>query len=205
MQCTVLSNGVTNYYLGVLTAAVVAPGSPRVIALSPEMISPQDGSEKQYCEYVTARRWMERWAPMLAAQNVTILGDDLFGHLSFCQMAKKHGFSFMFTCKDASHPSLGEWIGECDPHLDLLETSVRRWDGKRHHTCTYRWATEVPLTDTDHPMLVNWMELTISDVAGRSAATPRGSLICPSRKRPSRSWFRPLALAGRSGTRPSTR
>jgi len=166
-SATVLSNGATSYYHGVLTAAVVAPGSQRVIALSPEMISPQDGSEKQDCEYVAAKRWMQRWAPMLAAQKVTILGDDLFGHLSFCQTVKEHGFSFIFTCKDASHPSLGEWIGECDPQLDLHETSVRRWDGKRHHTYTYRWATEVPLTDTDHPMLVNWMELTISDDAGK--------------------------------------
>jgi len=163
----VLNNGSTSYYHGVLTAAVVAPGSQRVIALEPEMIRAQDGNEKQDYEYEAAKRWMERWAPMLVAQKVTLLGDDLFSHLSFCRLVKKHGFSFIFTCKDASHPSVAEWIGECDTRLDLHETSVRRWDGKRHHTWTYRWATEVPLTDVDHPMLVNWMELTISDDAGK--------------------------------------
>jgi len=163
----VMSNGSTSYYHGVLTAAVVAPGSQRVIALEPEMIRAQDGSEKQDCEYKAAKRWMERWAPMLSGQKVTLLGDDLFSHLSFCRAVKKHEFSFIFTCKDASHPSVAEWIGVCDVKLDLHETTVRRWDGKRHHTWTYRWATEVPLTDIDHPMLVNWMELTISDDAGK--------------------------------------
>ncbi len=161
------SNGTRSYYHGVLTAAVVAPGSQRVIALAPEMISPQDGTEKQDCEYEAAKRWMERWAPLLAAQKVTLLGDDLFSHLSFCRAAKQHGFSFMFTCKPASHPTLAEWVAECDPRLDLHETSNRRWDGRRHHTYTYRWATEVPLTDAARPMFVNWMELSISDDAGK--------------------------------------
>jgi hypothetical protein len=164
---SLLSNGRSSYYHGVLTAAVVAPGSHRVIALAPEMIRPQDGKDKQDCEYEAGKRWIERWAPVLATQKVTLLGDDLFSHVGFCRMVKKHGFSFMFTCKPASHPSLAEWIGECDPRLDLHETSVLRWDGKRHHTYTYQWATEVPLTDVDHPLLVNWMALTITDDTGK--------------------------------------
>lgn len=161
------SDGQTAWYHGVLTAAVVAAGTNRVIALAPEMIQPQDGRDKQDCEYVAAKRWIERWASTLAALKVTILGDDLFSHVSFCKVVKKHGFSFIFNCKPLSHPSLTEWIGECDPLLDLHQTTSRRWDGKRHHTYTYRWATEVPLTDVERPMLVNWMELSIHDDAGK--------------------------------------
>jgi hypothetical protein len=145
----------------------VAVGTKGVIALAPEMIRPQDGKDKQDCEYVAAKRWIERWAPTLAGLGVTILGDDLFSHVSFCKVVKKHGFSFIFTCKPLSHPSLTEWIGDCDPQLDLHESTTRRWDGKRHHSYTYRWATEVPLTDVERPMVVNWMELTISDDAGK--------------------------------------
>jgi hypothetical protein len=104
------------------------------------MISPRDGSEKPDCEYEAAKRWMERWAPTLAEQKVTILGDDLFGHLSFCRARKKHGFSCISTCGDASHPSVAAQIGECDAELDLHETSLRRGDGKLHHTWTYWWA-----------------------------------------------------------------
>jgi len=164
---SLLSNGTTSYYHGVLTAAMVAAGSHRVIALAPEMIRPQDGKDKQDCEYEAAKRWMKRWAPLLAEQQITILGDDLFSHLSFCRAVKQHKFSFIFTCKPASHPTLAEWIGECDPRLDLHESSVRRWDGRKHHTYTYQWAVDVPLTDVDHPMLVNWMGLTISDDADK--------------------------------------
>jgi hypothetical protein len=146
---------------------VVATGSNRVIALAPEMIKPQDGKDKQDCEYVAGKRWIQRWASTLADLKVTILGDDLFSHVSFCKVVKKNGFSFIFTCKPLSHPSLTEWIQECDPRVDLHETITRRWDGKHHRTYTYRWTTEVPLTDVDHPMLVNWMELSIHDDAGK--------------------------------------
>jgi hypothetical protein len=44
------ANGKVSYSHKVLTPVVVAPGKPRVIALEPEFIGPQDGAEKQDCE-----------------------------------------------------------------------------------------------------------------------------------------------------------
>jgi hypothetical protein len=71
------TNGQASYSHQVLTPVVVAPGNPRVIALEPEFIGPQDGAKKQDCELNAAKHWLERNAA-LAAKKVIILGDELF-------------------------------------------------------------------------------------------------------------------------------
>jgi hypothetical protein len=65
------TNGKVSYSHKVLTPVVVTPGNPRVIALEPEFIGPQEGAKKQDCELNAAKRWLERNAA-LAAKKVII-------------------------------------------------------------------------------------------------------------------------------------
>ena len=53
-------DGVVEYYHGMVTATVVAPGHNRAVPLAPAFITPQDGHEKQDCESRAARRWLEQ-------------------------------------------------------------------------------------------------------------------------------------------------
>ena len=40
-------NGTVTYFHAAILPVIVAPGQAQVIALAPELITPQDGSEKQ--------------------------------------------------------------------------------------------------------------------------------------------------------------
>ena len=73
-----LANGHRLYYHPVITPVIVCPGRPEVIALLPEYIMPQDGQAKQDCEQEAGKRWLSKYAKVVAPHQVTLLGDDLY-------------------------------------------------------------------------------------------------------------------------------
>ena len=77
-------------------------------ALTPKIISPQDGHEKQDCENAAAKRWISRWGSLCNTLGVTILGDDLYSKLPVCRAMQKAGLNFILVCKPTSHPWLAE-------------------------------------------------------------------------------------------------
>jgi hypothetical protein len=154
-------NGKVSYAHKVLTPVVVVPGNPRVIALEPEFIVPQDGTEKQDCELNAAKRWIERHAA-LAAKKVILLGDDLFSKDPFCKDLLRHGFHFILVCKPDSHKTLYEEVAAFEKAGDLDTFSIRRWNGRFHERATYRYLNQLPLNGNATALHVNWVELTLS-------------------------------------------
>jgi hypothetical protein len=122
-------NGRVTYFHQVITPVIVAPGKADVIALEPEFITPPDGHDKQDCEQVAAKRWIERHAGRYP--QVTILGDDLYCKQPFCVLLVKHGFNFILVCKPDSHKTLmdchvrGRW-GPLPVFHPALERSLSR-------------------------------------------------------------------------------
>ena len=51
-------NGSITYFHQAILPVIVAPTQTQVIALAPELITPQDGHEKQDCEVAAAKRWI---------------------------------------------------------------------------------------------------------------------------------------------------
>jgi hypothetical protein len=104
------SKGQTRYYHTAITPVIVCPGRSEVIALPPEFIMPQDGHDKQDCERVAGKRWIDKHARQIAPHGVTLLGDDLYSNQPLCECALKHGFNFILTCKPDSHTTLYERV-----------------------------------------------------------------------------------------------
>jgi hypothetical protein len=83
-------------------------------ACVPEMIANTDGAgnekdrKKQDCERNAAKRWLAKHADEYKWLSPTLLGDDLCSNYPFCKEALEHGYSFIFTCKEYSHPWLTE-------------------------------------------------------------------------------------------------
>lgn len=156
-RCSVRrKDGQTRYLHGMITPTIVSSGNNKVISLSPEFITPQDGEIKQDCEQNAAKRWLGRQGKKYAGFNVTILGDDLYAHEPMCREFLEKGLSFILVCKEESHKTVYEWI------KGITQESVeRKWNGKYHEVITYRWVQEVPLRDTEDALLVNWVEVTI--------------------------------------------
>jgi hypothetical protein len=154
-------NGRVTYFHQAITPVIVAPGRREVITLAPEFITPQDGHEKQDCEQVAAKRWIEHHVDRY--QPVTILGDDLYCKHPFCELVLRHGCNFILVCKPESHPTLYEWLAGVDAEEEIQRVTIRRWNGRFHTIHTYRYANDVPLREGEDALWVNWCELTITN------------------------------------------
>ena len=157
------ANGEIESYHSMLAAVVAAPGHSRVVPLMPEFIAPQDGAEKQDCERNAVKRWFGKHHARLAPLRPVYLGDDLFACQPIAKMVTDAGGDFIFTCKEASHKALCDFINGAKPFRH--EDKVRK--GKTTDTFRYRWFEAVPLRDGADALLVNWIGFEIVDAAGR--------------------------------------
>lgn len=156
-------HGRRHYYHSAIIPVLVKPDSPHVLSLPPEFIVPQDGHEKQDCERVAAKRWLEQHHGHYQPRTLTCLGDDLYANQPLCALIEQtyHQF-FVFVCKPDSHPTLYEWLAALEGANGLTIQAERRWNGKHGEIWSYRFVNQVPLRAGDDALLVNWLELTIT-------------------------------------------
>jgi hypothetical protein len=156
-------SGVEHFYHSAITPVFVKPGQAQVLPLPPEFIVPQDGSEKQDCERVAAKRWLAQHHGHFSDHSVTYLGDDLYANQPLCQLiVETYRQFFIFTCKPESHPGLYEWIAFLDKNNGIEKVTQRHWNGKHGEIWQYRFANQVPLRNGSDALQVNWLELVIT-------------------------------------------
>ena len=195
-NCTVaVHDSETFYSHRVVLPVLVRPGKTEVIALEPEFITPQDGTEKQDCELAAAKRWLTRNAQHFTGQHVTVLADDLYCHQPFCQLLLDQGLDFIMTCKPDSHPTLYEEVAALALSGAVAETSDRVWTGRGHERWTYRYVSQVPLRADAKTLMVTWCEITV--VAETSGAILYHNAFATNRTLTDET-VRPVIAAGRA-------
>jgi hypothetical protein len=155
-------NGSTTYCHSGILPVIVAPGQCQVIALAPEFITPQDGTDKQDCEVAAAKRWVSAHAREFAGQPVTLLGDDLYAHQPMAEHCLDAGMNFIFTCLPESHSALYDWLNYLDGIGEVKTLETTQWHKRSQEIYRYRYVNQVPLRDTQPALLVNWCELTLT-------------------------------------------
>jgi hypothetical protein len=150
-------DGVTTYYHSALAGTLVKPGDTAVVPVAPEMITNRDGGQKQDCERNAAKRWLSMHADEYRWLSPTLLGDDLYANYPFCTEVLEQGYSFIFTCKEDSHP----WLTETVKNSYLEDTSRREWNGRYHLVYTYQWLNGVEIRDGKETLRVNYFSLAI--------------------------------------------
>jgi hypothetical protein len=70
-----------------------------------------------------------------------------------------NGLSFIFTCKDSSHP----WLAETVKNSYLSEKERKEWNGRYHMTYRYRWLNGVDIRDSPETLKVNYVYLEIEN------------------------------------------
>lgn len=158
-----LKDGVVQHRHIALTPVMVAPGQESVIALPPEFVTPQDGHDKQDCELAAAGRWLAQHGAHYAARGMTILGDDLYCHQPFCQQVLAARAHFLLTCKPTSHITLYEWVEELQCMGKMGSLIVSRRVGTKQFTDTYRFASQLPLRNSNDALMVNWCEIVTTN------------------------------------------
>lgn len=171
-NCTVRTtkDGRKYYSHSAVTPVLVAPGNTKAIPLRPEFVVPQDGHDKQDCEIEASKRWLLNAADRykLTDTPTTYLGDDLYAHEPFCRMVMQRAEYFIFTCKPGSHEALYEWLELLEEGIDIKSVTNRKRNAKGHwETHTIRYASNLPLTDSDKALRVNWLELVVHDSDGK--------------------------------------
>ena len=157
------ANGAVESYHSMLAATIVAPGHAMVVPLMPEFIAKPDGAEKQDCERNAAKRWMAQHSPRMAPLRPIYLGDDLFACQPIAEAALEGGGDFLFTAKPDSPKTLYDFMSGAI----LDELTVRRKDGAKPVTITYRWFTGAPLREGKDALNVNWIGMTIQDAKAK--------------------------------------
>ncbi|MDR3312282.1 MAG: ISNCY family transposase [Spirochaetaceae bacterium] len=152
-------DGKVMYYHSIVAGTIVKPGDGAVLPVMPEMITNEDGSEKQDCEINATKRWLKKHGKEYKWLKATLLGDDLFSNYPMCMAVLEQGMSFIFTCKPKSHP----WLTETITNSYLDELSVKNWKGKNHHVGTYKWLNGVEIRDDKKTLLVNYLYLEIKN------------------------------------------
>lgn len=156
-------SGTEHFYHSAITPVFVKPAQAQVLPLPPEFIVPQDGSEKQDCERVAAKRWLARHQAHFSDYSVSYLGDDLYANQPLCQLiAETYRQFFILVCKPESHTGLYEWLDFLEKTHSVEKVAQRRWNGKHGEIWQYRFAQQVPLRNGDEALLVNWFELVIA-------------------------------------------
>ena len=160
------------YHHSVVMAAFVHAGLGQVISLPPEVIIQQDGTTKQDCELNASRRWLSQFGERIAADGVTILGDDLYCHHDFCRQLLAYGFDFILSCKPTSHLTLYEYVRLLEDQIVCKEH--RYWTGRRWLVDKTRYLNGVPLRDSKDAQEVNWFEH--STVVEETGSKERGQV-----------------------------
>jgi hypothetical protein len=156
-------NGTEHFYHSAITPVFLKPGQPQVLALPPEFIVPQDGSEKQDCERVAAKRWLSQYHEHFDDYSVTYLGDDLYANQPLCQLiAETYHQFFLFVCKPESHAGMYDWLAFLDKNNGVEKITERHWNGKHGETWQYRFVSQVPLRNGKDALQLNWLELVIT-------------------------------------------
>jgi hypothetical protein len=163
-------SGKVEYLHNAITPVIVAPDNPRVISLTPEYITPQDGHDKQDGEHAATKRWLQAHGSKYKELGITILGDDLYSHQPICEAILQAELHFILTCKPDSHIKLYEAISGHEASGQLVSRQVERIQGKKvikKFIDTYRFYNNLPIRGTEDALMVNWCELITTDEAGQ--------------------------------------
>jgi hypothetical protein len=150
----------TAYYHAGVAGALVKPASNKVLPVAPEIIRNSDGEKKQDSELAAGKRWLEGHAQEYDWLKPTLLGDDLYSNRPFCEKIVQKGWSFIFTCKEESHP----WLTETVANSYLQEVQEIKWDPRKKKKVahTWRYLNGVPIRyDKQDQFMVNYLSFEI--------------------------------------------
>jgi hypothetical protein len=152
-------DGRISYYHQALAGVIAHPNNRQVIPLCPELISKQDGTEKNDCE----RRALQRFLATLKKEHprlkLTIASDALSANAPTINEIKAHHHHFIINAKPGSNKALFDWIDG----LELRTATVNV--GKNSYF--FRYINDVPLNDAKDSPNVNFLECRATEINGK--------------------------------------
>lgn len=159
-------NGIMEYYLHLLGAAIVSPELKEVLPLCPEMIAKQDGAKKQDCERNATRRFLEKFRREHPHLKCIVIEDGLSSNGPHIKNLKDYGLRFILGAKEKDHVYLFKQMDDALTAGEATEFSITR-AGDSNVTDTYRFVNSVALNKSHPDLLVNMLEYWQVDGDGK--------------------------------------
>jgi hypothetical protein len=151
------SSGKTTYHLQMLGAALVHPERKEVIPLIPEIISRQDGTDKNDCELNASRRFLTKFRQDHPHLKIVVTQDAISPNSPSIRFLKEVDCHFILNVKDAAHAHLFARFDDAVEKGEAGELILD--DSKKPETIHYlRWANGLPINASHQDVLVNVLE-----------------------------------------------
>lgn len=161
-------NEYIEYYHSAITPIIAHPNAKMVLPLLPEMMSNNDGEEKQDCEINATKRWLEKDHLLSQYYQLCILGDDLYCKTPLIEAIRTKGYNFIFVCKQSSHKRMYEIIEYIDNIGEMDSKVVTKLNkSRKKESYHYRYLNDVDLTGDKESIRVNWCSVEVKNEEGK--------------------------------------
>lgn len=152
-----LSNGTEMYYQQMYAAALVHPDHKEVIPFFPEMITTQDGANKNDCERNAARRFFEGFRREHPLLKVIVTEDALSSNAPHIHDLQRLDLRFILGVKPGDHQFLFEQVDLAVTEGKATEFSCQDPNDpeKLHY---FRFVNQLSLNKSNQDLLVNFLE-----------------------------------------------
>ena len=144
------ANGLVTYYHQMLAGSIVHPEKRQVIPLFPEPIHKVDGQEKNDCERVAAKRFIENFREEHPCLPLVVVEDALASNGPHIRELQKYGMHYILVVKPDGNKFLFEWL----KGVDFEEIIIQ--EKKTIHK--FRFYNKTPLNEANSDIEVNFLE-----------------------------------------------
>ena len=132
-------------------------GSGSGVTFFPEMITRQDGAEKNDCERNAARRFFEALRREHPHLKLIVTEDALSSNAPHIEDLQRLNLRFILGVKPGDHQFLFAWVDEAIAHGKVTELQqVDADDPDKLHF--FRFVNQAPLNGSRQDLLVNFLE-----------------------------------------------
>lgn len=152
-----LKNGEILYYQQIYAASFVCPGCKVVIPTCPEVITQQDGTNKNDCERNAAKRYFEAFRLEHPHLKVIVVEDGLSSNGPHIRDLKRLNLRYILGAKPGDHVSLFAQFHQAA--AEGKTTDIEFLDqGDKNKAHFFRFMNQVPLNKSNPDLLVNVLE-----------------------------------------------
>ena len=153
-QCCkkVLQNGMVEYYHQMFGVCIVHPDKRNVIPLCPEIISNQDGNDKNDCERNACKRFLKNFRREHPHLKAILLEDGLASSAPNIRMIEECKLRYILGAKPGDHQFLFKQLGD-NPQTTYHEITTD--DGHYHQ---FRFLNSASLNKANKDLHVNVIE-----------------------------------------------
>lgn len=149
-------NGPVTYSHQLLGAALIHPDKREVIALMPEPIVKQDGTEKNDCERNAAKRFVTKLRQDHPHLKVIVTADSLSSNAPHIETLHDHDMRYILGVKEGDHTFLFQHVAEAERAGRV--TYYEREDRQKGMHHRFRFVCDMPLNESKASLWVNFIE-----------------------------------------------